>query len=290
MTSDLVPSARANAAIDSVKSAFEDKMDEVATVAQDTEVQADGSAPDGTERLATPHQEERATTEDHDDNVEMDRAGEPAAKDGPRPLDNEHDEARTAAQQSADASGPLAQEVQDFADPDPTRGRDGKEYLVAGIYWSATSSRPRHQPRPPASSSTTTTKRTSSSGSMIGGTDDFGWRTVVPSKTTTFPPPVFYAETLLENEDETPFRLPFDILRDHYYHQEAGSSSSGDGRTRKGKGKAQAAVAPDDPTSTTAREGKGGNKTTEEDIRKREQSKKPDPYRYTSKSALPEIP
>ena len=146
---------------------------------------------------------------------------------------------------------------------DPALGSDGKPYLVAGLYWSSALP-PRTRDKPSSSSSTS------------APTD---WRKVTPTRGTALPPPVYHGETLVD--DERPFRLPFDILRDCYFAPEA-ASRAGKGR-RKGKGRAsdEGAAA----SAQTKREGKGGDKTTAADIAKREMSKKPEPYRHIGQSA-----
>ncbi|GJN91404.1 hypothetical protein Rhopal_004425-T1 [Rhodotorula paludigena] len=144
-------------------------------------------------------------------------------------------------------------------DENPALGRDGKAYLTSGVYWSAA------LPTRPA-------RRDDGQGAAPSS-----WRAVEPSKETAFPPPAFYGETLLDEDGpvaERGFRLPFDILRDFWYTDEAAS--------RKGKGRAKGRVV--DDAHLPVREGKGGDKTTEEDIARREKSKKPDPYRYISKN------
>lgn len=95
-----------------------------------------------------------------------------------------------------------------------------------------------------------------------------------------------HGETLVD--DERAFRLPFDILRDCYFAPEA-ASRAGKGKG-KGKGKGRVGGGEDEAPSGVRREGKGGDKTTAEDIAKREMSKKPPPYRYIGKSAFPSIP
>ncbi|GAA5820671.1 hypothetical protein JCM3770_004960 [Rhodotorula araucariae] len=140
---------------------------------------------------------------------------------------------------------------------DPAAGADGKPYLVAGLYWSAAL-----PPREKRSSART-------------GPAPADWRKVTVSCATALPPPAHHGDTLVE--DERAFRLPFDILRDFWYAPEA-AARAGKG-TRKGKARA-VDVAP----RAARREGKGGDKTTAEDIAKRENSKKPEPYRYISKN------
>lgn len=150
-------------------------------------------------------------------------------------------------------------------DENPALGRDGKAYLTSGVYWSAAL---------PAR----TTRRDEGQGAAPSS-----WRAVEPSKETAFPPPAFYGETLLDEDGpvaERGFRLPFDILRDFWYTDEAAG--------RKGKGRAKGRVV--DDAHLPVREGKGGDKTTEADIARREKSKKPDPYRYISKSAFSLLP
>lgn len=181
----------------------------------------------------------------------------------------------------------------DEVEDDPARGADGKEYWLAGIYWSSTS---------PSKKPSTTRPRPSSSSSASASTlTPTDWRLVTPTRTSTFPPPVLHGQTLLDNDEEKkPFRLPFDILRDHYY---AGEEEGGRGDGRKGKRKAggrlqqEEGAGPEqddesDPTASSSsaplkRGGKGGEKMTAADRQKLEQSKKPDPYRYTSKSPFP---
>lgn len=152
-------------------------------------------------------------------------------------------------------------------DDNPALGKDGKQYLVAGLYWS--SDVPAQKRSSPASSEDVEMRE--SSGART-------WRSVVPSRSTTLPPPIHHAVTLLspsiDDDAPTAFRLPFDILRDFWFVDEA--------KNRKGKGRVGESAA----AAKARREGKGGVKTTEEDIEKREKSKKPEPYRYIGKSAL----
>ncbi|TNY22234.1 hypothetical protein DMC30DRAFT_161392 [Rhodotorula diobovata] len=144
---------------------------------------------------------------------------------------------------------------------DPSLGPDGKSYLLSGLYWSsALPRRVRDKPR-----------------SSIAPRD---WREVEPTRGTALPPPVHHGETLVD--DERAFRLPFDILRDCYFAPEA-ASRAGKGKG-KGKGKGRVGGGEDEAPSGVRREGKGGDKTTAEDIAKREMSKKPPPYRYIGKN------
>lgn len=219
--------------------------------------------------------------------------------------DHDHDQPRTTA--SAAPSSEEAQPVQD--DDDPTRGKDGKQCLVAGIYYSASTAAYAASLQPtPAPARGSTTKREKKAA--VTGTN---WRSIAPSKTTAFPPPIFYGETLLEppeddgdsddGEDDgiaaRPFKLPFDILRDHWYAGGCDSNStSTSGRRRHRSSKSKSQSKPTEEKSGSGetqrkgsssanpnpRPGKGGDKTTEEDILKREQSKKPPPYRYIGKS------
>ncbi|GAA5861227.1 hypothetical protein JCM1840_003122 [Sporobolomyces johnsonii] len=133
---------------------------------------------------------------------------------------------------------------------DESTGADGKEYLLQGLYYS-----PGITPSPSAlaSSSSSSSKRKSLSSPS-------SWRALTPSPSTALPPPIHHGLTLIE--DEHPFCLPFDILRDHY--------DGGAGWAGTGKGK--------------EREGKGGDKTTLADIEKRERSRKPEPYRHISRN------
>ncbi|BGP41070.1 hypothetical protein JCM10449v2_005039 [Rhodotorula kratochvilovae] len=142
------------------------------------------------------------------------------------------------------------------APDDPAVGADGKAYLLAGLYWSSA--------LPPRE------KRAESS--TPAPTD---WRKVSVSRATALPPPAHHGLTLVD--DERAFRLPFDVLRDFWFAPAAAA------RTGKGKGKGKA-HAVDAPVGGARREGKGGDKTTAEDIAKRENSKKPEPYRYISKN------
>ncbi|GAA5901954.1 hypothetical protein JCM6882_000150 [Rhodosporidiobolus microsporus] len=134
---------------------------------------------------------------------------------------------------------------------DETRGKDGKQYLLSGIYWSTGL---------PASSSV----RWTSPGKDCP-TD---WRDIDPEAADELllPKPKYHGETLVE--DEKPFELPFDVLRDFWYGGGAGAGAKGKERDG-GEGEAEA-----------KREGKGGDRTTQEDIAKRELSKKPEPYKY----------
>ncbi|BGP56294.1 hypothetical protein JCM8202v2_003909 [Rhodotorula sphaerocarpa] len=199
--------------------------------------------------------------------------------------------AERAPSQDGDANKSGEQDAAiDEVEDDPARGADGKEYWLAGIYWSSTS---------PSKKPSTTRPRPSSSSSASASTlTPTDWRLVTPTRTSTFPPPVLHGQTLLDNDEEKkPFRLPFDILRDHYY---AGEEGGGGGEGRKGKRKAggrlqqEEGAGPEqddesDPTASSSsaplkRGGKGGEKMTAADRQKLEQSKKPDPYRYTSKN------
>ncbi|TKA50983.1 hypothetical protein B0A53_05675 [Rhodotorula sp. CCFEE 5036] len=220
--------------------------------------------------------------------------------------DHDHDQPRTA--HAAGPSEEEAQPVQD--DDDPTRGKDGKQYLVAGIYYSASTAAYAASLQPtPAPARGSTTKREKKAAAVTN------WRSIAPSKTTAFPPPIFYGETLLEPPEDDgdsddgdddgiaarPFKLPFDILRDHWYAAGGGSdstSTSGRRRHRSSKSKSKSQSKPTEEKSGSGetqrkgsssanpnpRPGKGGDKTTEEDILKREQSKKPPPYRYIGKN------
>ncbi|KWU44391.1 SET domain-containing protein [Rhodotorula sp. JG-1b] len=207
------------------------------------------------------------------------------------------------------AAAPSEEEAQQPAQEepdDPTRGKDGKQYLVTGIYYSASTAAyaASLRPTPSARSSTNRVKKKTETG-----TD---WRSIAPSKSTAFPPPIFYGETLLEppeKDDDSddddddgiaarPFRLPFDILRDHWYAGSFDSTSTSTSRRRRSsKSKSQSQTKPtgvrggdekqrkdSSSSSTNPRPGKGGDKTTEEDILKREQSKKPPTYRYIGKN------
>ncbi|BGP09090.1 Histone-lysine N-methyltransferase ASH1L [Rhodotorula toruloides] len=147
---------------------------------------------------------------------------------------------------------------------DPSLGKDGKHYYVAGLYWS---------------SDVPVQKRSSSAASEDVEISESGarnWRSIVPSRSTALPPPIHHAITLLspsiDDDGPTPFRLPFDILRDFWFVEEA--------KNRKGKGRVGESAA----AAKARREGKGGVKTTEEDIEKREKSKKPEPHRYIGKN------
>ncbi|BGP25552.1 hypothetical protein JCM10295v2_004480 [Rhodotorula toruloides] len=142
---------------------------------------------------------------------------------------------------------------------DPALGKDGKHYLVAGLYWSSTMPMQKRSLRAASDDAEMTESSTPN------------WRSIIPSRSTALPPPIHHALTLLSpslDDDPIPFRLPFDILRDFWFVEEA--------KNRKGKGRAGEAAA--------RRDGKGGVKTTEEDIEKREKSKKPEPYRYIGKN------
>jgi hypothetical protein len=75
---------------------------------------------------------------------------------------------------------------------------DGKEYLSAGLYYSEDST----APPPPSKASKTKYKKA-----------DFDWRDIGEPK--ALPLPIHYGESLIE--EERPFRLPFDILRDCYF-------------------------------------------------------------------------
>ncbi|GAA5993290.1 hypothetical protein JCM10908_001415 [Rhodotorula pacifica] len=191
--------------------------------------------------------------------------------------------------------------VQAEEEDDPARGKDGKSYLLAGLYYSASTAAYSASLSSSSSGGRSRAKR-SSTTTTTNGTD---WRSITPSKSSAFPPPIFYGETLLEpperDDDDDgddpaearrkgasrPFRLPFDILRDHW-HIPSSSASSSAGRKGKGKGRARGALHED--ANGTGDEkggrggGKGGDKTTEEDVLRREQSRKPPAYRYLGKN------
>ncbi|GAA5977067.1 hypothetical protein JCM5350_007545 [Sporobolomyces pararoseus] len=157
---------------------------------------------------------------------------------------------------------------------DETKGRDGKEYQLCGMYYS-----PGTTPKNPSLSRSNAVSSTSSPRARRSTTVTYSWRTIKPSKETILPPPIHYGLMLLgeapevfrkvdepdsedeegedddsadeEDEPECSFKLPFDILRDFYYAEDAVVS------------------------------GKGGQRDeTTEDVEKRETSRKPAHYRH----------
>lgn len=161
---------------------------------------------------------------------------------------------------------------------DETKGRDGKEYQLCGMYYS-----PGITPKNPSLSRSNAVSSTSSPRARRSTTVSYSWRTIKPSKETILPPPIHYGLMLLgeapevfrkidepdsedeeEDEDdstdeeegpECSFELPFDILRDFYYAEDAVVS---------GKGAQQV--------------------ETTEDVEKREASRKPPHYRHLQTS------
>jgi hypothetical protein len=160
---------------------------------------------------------------------------------------------------------------------DETKGWDGKEYQLCGMYYS-------HGITPKNPSLSRTTHSTPSTPRARRSTaTSYSWRTIEPSKETILPPPIHYGLMLLgeapetyrkledpdsedededddeeEEEDSGPdcdFKLPFDILRDFYYAEDAAVLGKGGHR--------------DEPT---------------EDVEKRESSRKPAPYRHLQTS------
>lgn len=166
---------------------------------------------------------------------------------------------------------------------DESKGSDGKEYQLCGMYFSHGIT-----PKNPSISATTTSASTSTARRPRKSTSSqnaFSWRTIEPSTSTLLPPPIHYGLMLLgetpetyhkideesdeEEEDsdeedgdedgpECGFKLPYDILRDHYYAEDA------------------------------VVRGKGNEDDEPEDVRdKREKSRKPAHYRpiQTSQSS-----
>ncbi|GAA5872350.1 hypothetical protein JCM8547_000904 [Rhodosporidiobolus lusitaniae] len=143
-----------------------------------------------------------------------------------------------------------------------TRGADGKVYLLSGIYYSEGLPSTSLRRVPPSPSAPT------------------NWRLVTPSSSTLLPPPVYHGATLLEKENEDEdgeeedgkaFELTYAIMRDFWF-EEGGKRRDGDREEKKdGEGNK-------DAEGEEKREGKGGDKETEEDVAKREASRKPEPY------------
>ncbi|GAA5835084.1 hypothetical protein JCM11251_000159 [Rhodosporidiobolus azoricus] len=135
------------------------------------------------------------------------------------------------------------------AEEDEVTGKDGKKYLLSGIYWSTG--------LPPESSVRWT---------RPGADCPVDWRDIDPeaAEELLLPKPKYHGETLIEEEE--PFELSYDILRDFW------CGSGGPRAAEKGKEKEEG--------EEMKREGKGGDRTTAEDIAKRELSKKPEPYKY----------
>ncbi|GAA5948495.1 hypothetical protein JCM3765_004902 [Sporobolomyces pararoseus] len=157
---------------------------------------------------------------------------------------------------------------------DETKGQDGKEYQLCGMYYSHGIT-----PKNPSLSRINVASSTSSPRARRSTTVSYSWRTIKPSKETILPPPIHYGLMLLgeapevfrkmdepdsedeeeanddsEDEEDGPecsFKLPFDILRDFYYAEDAVVSGKGGQR--------------DEPT---------------EDVEKRESSRKPAHYRH----------
>ncbi|GAA6006911.1 hypothetical protein JCM11491_001441 [Sporobolomyces phaffii] len=167
---------------------------------------------------------------------------------------------------------------------DETRGPDGKEYQLCGMYYSHGIT-----PKNPSLDAGTTTAA-SQSGSPArarrSALSSFSWRTIEPSKSTLLPPPIHAGLLLIgevpetyhkiddpeseeeedgsedddddDDEDDWPdcaFELPFDILRDFYWHEDA---------VVRGKG---------------AQRGE-----PDEEVEKRESSRKPAPYRHLARN------
>lgn len=133
--------------------------------------------------------------------------------------------------------------------PDPHD--DGKEYLVAGMYYS--------EPVIASSSSTSPPselKRPARSASMRPRKDELNWRKM--QQPSSFPLPIYHGAIMLEEERD--FKLSFDVLRD-------GQATSRDGKGVKMCRKAEAQY------DAVERE-------------KLESSQKPPPYRSIPKSEL----
>ncbi|GAA5853043.1 hypothetical protein JCM3766R1_000851 [Sporobolomyces carnicolor] len=139
-------------------------------------------------------------------------------------------------------------------EPNETRGADGKEYQLHGMYFS-----PGITPKNPSLSASTAGSAPvgSQSRPRTAATTSFSWRTIQPSISTILPPPIHYGLMLLgeapkihrklddpasdededsdesedeEDEPECGFKLPFDILRDFYYAEGAAVHGKGDQR------------------------------------------------------------
>ncbi|GAA5911837.1 uncharacterized protein JCM6883_001285 [Sporobolomyces salmoneus] len=157
-----------------------------------------------------------------------------------------------------------------------TKGRDGKEYQMCGMYYShgITPKNPSLSAGPSEKTPSESKARPRRSTAPV-----FSWRTIKPSTSTILPPPIHYGLMLLgeapetyhkldepdseeeedgdedsDEEEEGPecgFKLPFDILRDFYYSEDAVVS------------------------------GKGGQRVeVDKEVEKRELSRKPAHYRH----------
>lgn len=118
---------------------------------------------------------------------------------------------------------------------DETKGFDGKEYLIQGLYYSPGITPPLSTLRKP------TSRRRSLAPASLS------WRTITPSASTAFPPPIHHGLTLIE-DDEEPFKLPFDILRDFYYADGAQINGKGGAGDRDALDEAEARKAGKKPT------------------------------------------
>lgn len=141
------------------------------------------------------------------------------------------------------------------------RGKDGKRYLLSGIYWSTgLSPEGSVKRRAPLASAPT------------------NWRLVTPSPTSLFPPPVFHAETLLDtDEDDEPrdFEPTYPIFRDFWFG-EGGSRTAVDE-----EGKPESEV-----VKSVSRE---EDEATRKEIEKLELSKKPEPFKYLKMSTSSDL-
>ncbi|BGP17178.1 hypothetical protein JCM10213v2_005194 [Rhodosporidiobolus nylandii] len=150
-----------------------------------------------------------------------------------------------------------SEEENDAGGESETRGKDGKEYLLCGIYHS------------PAGLSTPPRIRQPPAADAPGD-----WRAVVPRRESLLPPPVYHGLTLTELEHDwedegEEFELSFPILREFYW---------GEGRERVRLAEAEAGAGV---------EGKGKEKgeelEKEQDGAKdkgKEKERKPPPYKY----------
>ncbi|GAA6063113.1 hypothetical protein JCM10212_002635 [Sporobolomyces blumeae] len=113
---------------------------------------------------------------------------------------------------------------------DESVGKDGKEYLVAGLYYSPGITphvlASRGSSSSSSSSASTTKQDRRKSTATTTSPASLSWRTITPSRTTLFPPPIHHGLTLIE-DDEEPFELPYDILRDFYYAEDAQVNGKG---------------------------------------------------------------
>ncbi|GAA5846804.1 hypothetical protein JCM5353_005909 [Sporobolomyces roseus] len=132
----------------------------------------------------------------------------------------------------------------DLNGEDESKGWDGKEYQLCGMYYSHGIT-PKNPSISAVTASTSTVRKPRKSTSTQNA---YSWRTIEPSTSTLLPPPIHYGLMLLGEEPETyhkideesdeeesdsdeedgdedgpecGFKLPYDILRDHYYAEDA---------------------------------------------------------------------